>query len=372
MPYQRYREDLKRADFHHDPAQEVAIQHLQRVYDELIGNGQSTPKETRKKGWLARLIGRNADSSAVTSPVRGLYLWGSVGRGKTYVVDTFFDALPIPHKSRIHFHRFMHRVHTELKKLRQQQDPLTVVAQELAQEARVIGLDEFFVSDITDAMLLAGLLKALFANGVTLIATSNIPPDELYKNGLQRARFVPAIELIKNHMEVMHLDGGVDYRLRYLEKAEIYHCPLDEAADRVLQETFIHLAPDPGKANVSLMINDRAIATRLHADGVVLFDFEAICDGPRSQLDYIEISRCYHTVLISDVPILDWQMENQARRFLNLVDEFYDRNVTLIISAAAPIEELYQGKKLQFEYRRTVSRLHEMQSHDYLAREHLP
>jgi cell division protein ZapE len=173
-------------------------------------------------------------------------------------------------------------------------------------------------------------------------------------------------------MEVFHLDGGVDYRLRYLEKAEIYHHPLDDQADRVLEDTFTHLAPDPGRSDMILDINDRPIPTRRHADGVVMFEFTVICDGPRSQADYIEIARCYHTVLIANVPVMDWQMENQARRFLSLVDEFYDRNVKLVLSAAAPAGELYQGNKLKFEYRRAVSRLHEMQSHDYLAREHLP
>jgi cell division protein ZapE len=374
MPYQRYRKDLQQGDFHHDPAQEKAIQHLQRIHDELQTTARLTANsKTGQGGLLARLMGRNTRPPAgAAAPVTGLYLWGGVGRGKTYVVDTFFAALPLAEKKRTHFHRFIHGVHQELKQLRHQQNPLCSVAQHFAGQARVICLDEFFVSDITDAMILSGLLQALFAQGVTLITTSNIPPDELYKDGLQRARFLPAIELIKTHMEVFHLDGGVDYRLRYLEKAEIYHSPLDAGATRILEDTVTQLAPEAARTGVVLEINGRPIPTRLHADGIVLLDFEAICDGPRSQSDYIEIARCYHTVLIADVPVMDWQMENQARRFLNLVDEFYDRGVKLIVSAAAPVEKLYAGKKLQFEYRRTVSRLHEMQSHAYLAREHLP
>ena len=369
MPYERYRKDLKREDFHHDPAQEQAIRRLQRLYDALLAEPAPAPK--KKAGLLARLTNRGK-TEETTRPVRGLYLWGGVGRGKTYMVDTFYDALPIKAKERIHFHRFMRKVHTELRELKDQQDPLKIVARRFAEQARVICLDEFFVSDITDAMLLSGLLQALFDRGVTLVTTSNIPPDELYKDGLQRARFLPAIELIKEHLEILHIDDGIDYRLRYLEKAEIYHSPLDDKAERILSDTFEHLAPEPGKTNVPLEIEGRPIPTRHLADGVVWFEFKAICDGPRSQLDYIEIARLFHTVLISNIPIMDWQLENQARRFLNLVEEFYDHNVKLIVSAAATPEAIYQGNKLQFEYQRTVSRLHEMQSHDYLARRHLP
>ncbi len=370
MPYERYRKDLQHGDFQHDPAQEAAIRQLQRVYDELLATPAADPP--RRGGFLSRLMGRGPETPAPTRAVRGLYLWGGVGRGKTYLVDTFFDALPLERKKRIHFHRFMHKVHGELKGLKDQQDPLRLVARDFAQRARVICLDEFFVSDITDAMILAGLLRELFASGVTLITTSNIPPDALYRDGLQRARFLPAIEQIKTHMEVFHLDTGVDYRLRYLERAEIYHHPLDARAQKVLEDAFEHVAPAPGRGGQSLEIEGRRIPTRRLADGVVWFDFESICDGPRSQNDYIEVARCFHTVLISDVPQMDRDMEDQARRFLNLVDEFYDRNVKLIVSAAAPPETLYQGQKLRFEYQRTVSRLTEMQSKSYLARRHLP
>lgn len=370
MPYQRYRRDLLREDFHHDPAQERVILHLQRIYDELLTvpttNFPSTPRRFSLKRFIK--VGR---MDPVFQPVRGLYIWGGVGRGKTYLVDTFFDALPLERKLRTHFHRFMNKVHSNLRALKEQQDPLKIVAWQFAQEARVICLDEFFVSDITDAMLLAGLLRELFSSGTTLITTSNIQPDELYLHGLQRPRFLPAIELIKEHMDVIHIDDGMDYRLRYLEKAEIYHYPLDEQAARILGDTFDHVSPEPGHNGVVLEIEGRPIVTCRHADGVVWFDFRAICDGPRSQTDYIEIARCFHTVFISGIPIMDWQMEDQARRFLNLVDEFYDRNVKLIVSAAAPPQQIYQGSKLAFEYRRTISRLQEMQSHDYLARQHL-
>jgi cell division protein ZapE len=377
MPYERYRNDLQREGFFHDPAQERAILSLQRIYDELLGQPAPPPPpppaRTAKPGLLGRLFGSAREAATPPVPmVRGLYLWGGVGRGKTYLVDTFFAALPLERKRRLHFHQFMYQVHAALRELKGQQEPLKVVARQFAAKARVICLDEFFVSDITDAMLLYGLLRELFAGGVTLITTSNIPPDELYKDGLQRARFLPAIALLKAHLEILNVDGGVDYRLRYLEKAEIYHYPLDERADRVLSEAFEHVSPEPGQWGGELEVEGRLIPTRRQADGVVWFDFKAICDGPRSQADYLEIARCFHSVLISQVPVMDWQMENQARRFLNLVDAFYDHSVKLIISAAAPVTELYQGDKLRFEFQRTISRLQEMQSYDYLAREHLP
>ncbi len=371
MPYERYRRDLQREGFRHDPAQERAIQHLQKIYEQLLL--QPEPAPSKKPGLFTRLVGRDPPSATTRGPtVRGLYLWGGVGRGKTYLVDTFFDALPLERKQRIHFHSFMRSVHAELKQLRHQQEPLRVVARHFADRARVICLDEFFVSDITDAMLLYGLLQELFARGVTLITTSNIEPDGLYQDGLQRARFLPAIELLKQHLDVLNVDGGVDYRLRYLEKAEIYHYPLDERADQILADAFTHIAPEPGHRGGDVEIEGRFIPTLREADGIVWFNFRAICDGPRGTADYIEVARCYHTVLISNVPVMDWQMENQARRFVNLVDEFYDRGVKLILSAAAPVLELYTGEKLRFEFQRTASRLQEMQSHEYLERPHLP
>ncbi|MCP5420630.1 MAG: cell division protein ZapE [Gammaproteobacteria bacterium] len=369
MLYERYKSDLQRPGFRHDLAQEAAIRELQRIHEELLTR-QETPPPRKKSGLLARLRGPVEISPA--PPVRGLYLWGGVGRGKTYLVDTFFEVLTEERKKRLHFHRFMYQVHAILRELKEQQNPLRSVARQFAEQARIFCLDEFFVSDITDAMLLAGLLEALFAQGVTLVTTSNIPPDELYKDGLQRARFLPAIELLKRHLVVMHMDGGQDYRLLYLEKAEIYHYPGDEKADRLLYDTFLHVSPEIGKAGEVLEIEGRPIHTRRMADGVVWFDFTDICDGPRSQTDYLEIARCFHTVLISAVPVMDWQMENQARRFVNLVDVFYDHGVKLVLSAAAAPDALYRGERLKFEYQRTLSRLREMQSHDYLAREHLP
>ncbi|MCB1815336.1 MAG: AFG1 family ATPase [Candidatus Competibacteraceae bacterium] len=363
MPLDRYQDDLKRPDFKHDPAQEQAILKLQRIKDDLALQFDRPPKTSL----LARWFG----AKSTIQPVRGLYLWGGVGRGKTYLMDVFFSALPFDNKLRLHFHRFMKRVHDELRSLRDQQNPLTVVADRLAAQTRIICLDEFFVTDITDAMILAGLLQGLFERGVTLVTTSNIQPDNLYHNGLQRARFLPAIELIKTHMDIYEMDSGIDYRLRFLESAELYHFPLDSNSDAILDNAFTQLAPEPGQYNVALDIEKRSIPTRRCADGVVWFEFADICEGPRSQTDYIEISRLFHSVLIGNIPVLNREKEDPARRFLNLVDEFYDRSVKLIITADAGIDDLYQGQRLQFEYQRTISRLTEMQSHDYLAREHL-
>jgi cell division protein ZapE len=367
MLYERYKHDLTREGFRHDPAQEAAIRELQRIIDELLA--VPAPPPPKRRGLLSRFKNQLEQRP---QPVRGLYLWGGVGRGKTYLVDTFFEVLPLERKQRIHFHRFMYKVHGALNTLKEQQNPLQHIARQFAEQTRILCLDEFFVADITDAMLLAGLLEALFSNGVTLITTSNIPPDALYRDGLQRARFVPAIALLKEHTVVLHMDGGTDYRLLYLEKAAVYHHPSDDKAVRILLDTFEHVSPEAGQIGVVLEIENRPIPTQRLADGVVWFDFPDICDGPRSQVDYLEIARCFHTVLIANIPVMDWRMENQARRFLNLVDVFYDHGVKLIISAAAPPESLYQGDKLKFEYQRTLSRLQEMQSHDYLAKEHLP
>jgi cell division protein ZapE len=261
-------------------------------------------------------------------------------------------------------------VHGELTELEGEADPLERVADRLAADALVLCFDEFFVSDITDAMILGGLMEALFKRGVTLVATSNIIPDELYRDGLQRQRFLPAIELVKRHTEVVNVDGGVDYRLRALEQAELYHFPLDEEANRSLLRSFEALAPEPGRQWERLEINGRYLSCRWVADDVVWFEFAELCDGPRSQNDYIELARIYHAVLVGNVPQMGAGSDDQARRFINLVDEFYDRNVKLILSAEVPILELYHGTRLEFEFQRTVSRLREMQSHEYLSRSH--
>ncbi|MGC3872053.1 cell division protein ZapE [Halomonas sp. GXIMD04776] len=377
-PMARYRDDLERDGFEYDPAQEKAVQHLQRLYDELL----ATPRQTlvastadkgvksRVKGFLGRR--RSSPATPALPEVKGLYFWGGVGRGKTYLVDTFYDALPFPDKMRTHFHRFMQRVHNELGHYKGQKNPLDLIAGKFAREARVICFDEFFVKDITDAMILANLLEALFANGVVLVTTSNIVPDDLYRDGLQRSRFLPAIELLKRHCNVVNVDSGIDYRLRALERVELFHVPLSAEATRLLEQSFRAIAGAEGERETAIEINHRLLTARREHEDVVWFDFAMLCDGPRSQNDYIELARDFHTVLVSDVPRMGPSSEDQARRFISMVDEFYDRGVKLLMSAAAPIEQLYHGDKLAFEFERTLSRLQEMQSREYLALPHQP
>lgn len=367
-PRERYQSDLKRDDFSYDPAQEQAVELLQAMYERLLASDH-TPAQSLSQKLLGRF-----KAKAAPKPVKGLYFWGGVGRGKTYLMDAFYDALPFERKMRAHFHRFMQRVHKELRELEGEKNPLELVADRISADARVICFDEFFVSDITDAMILGGLFELLFERGVSLVATSNIVPDGLYKNGLQRARFLPAIAMIKQYTEVVNVDGGVDYRLRALEQAELYHCPLDPEADISLQRSFDSLNPDAEhvEENFPLDINSRPILARKVSDDLAWFEFVELCDGPRSQNDYIELAREFHSVLISNVPKMGAKNDDQARRFINLVDEFYDRNVKLVMSAEVGLAELYEGGRLEFEFERTQSRLLEMQSHDYLALEHRP
>jgi cell division protein ZapE len=298
-----------------------------------------------------------------------VYLWGGVGRGKTFLMDLFHAHAGIPVR-RVHFHRFMKDVHARLHELRDLSDPLIRVATGMSGDARVLCLDELYVSDIADAMILAGLFDAFVQQGVVLVCTSNTPPDGLYRDGLQRARFLPAIALLERHTLVINVDAGIDYRLRQLEKAPLYLDSGVPGTEVRMLERFEAIAGSPGVVNETLAIEGRPIATQRAAADVVWFDFAAICDGPRSQSDYVEIARDFHTLLVSGVPRLDAASDNQARRFIALVDELYDRNVKLVVSAAAPPAELYRGERLQFEFDRTRSRLVEMQSHDYLARPH--
>jgi cell division protein ZapE len=365
-PWELYQADLKRDDFSYDAAQEMAVKHLQRLYDDLVAAEARRANKGILDKFAARFSRKNPD------PEKGLYFWGGVGRGKTYLVDTFFDALPIKRKMRTHFHRFMQRVHRDLTGLAGEKNPLTIVADRIADEAVVICFDEFFVSDIGDAMILGGLMQELFARGVTLVATSNIVPDGLYRDGLQRDRFIPAIKLLNRFTEVVNVDSGVDYRLRTLEQAELYHFPLDSGAEASLKKSFDGLVHDPRHVclNQNVEILGRHIKARAVCEDVAWFDFYQLCDGPRSQNDYIELGKLFHAIIISDVPQMSIKNDDLARRFINLIDEFYDRGVKVVMSANAAIPDIYTHGKLEFEFQRTTSRMLEMQSRDYLAKEH--
>jgi len=342
--------------FELDQAQRSAASAFSRLYGQLqASNGQ--------RGLFARL--------RKPVPVRGIYLWGPVGRGKSFLMDAFFEAAPTPSKRRVHFHRFMQHVHQELRVLQGREEPLRTVAQRVADEATLLCLDEFHVVDIGDAMLMRGLLEGLGRAGVTLVTTSNQHPDQLYLHGLQRGQFLPAIEHIKKHMDVVEMAGPSDYRLRALEQAGVYHTPLGQEAENAQRAAFEAVAGEPGAADAALEIEGRSLVARRVAAGVAWFDFAELCDGPRGTADYIELARRYHTILVSGVPRFEARMAEIARRFTWMVDEFYDRRVKLILSAAASPPELYVGVPMRPEVERTVSRLIEMQTSRYLSQPHL-
>lgn len=359
----RYLAELAEHGHEPDAAQLQAVRRLDDLRRRLLAREADT-------AWfsigLLSLLGRRRS----TDPERGVYLWGGVGRGKTRLLDLFFDELPLVAKRRVHFHQFMHDVHAELATLKEVESPLERVAGRIAAEVRVLCFDELFVSDITDAMLLGGLFDALFRRGVTLVVTSNTPPGQLYRDGLQRQRFLPAIALLEKHMEVLEVDAGNDYRLRQLERAPIYLGPGVEDRERLLTQKFIELAGSAGTADTTIRVLGRAVPVRRIALGVAWFDFDALCRTARSAEDYLELARLYHTLFVSGVPVLGAGDDDAARRWIALVDECYDRGVKLVIEADAAPDALYNGERLAFEFARTTSRLVEMQSHDYLARPH--
>ena len=348
-----------------DAAQERALRSLERVYGELKAS-------ERLENSIVRLLARKR-------VVRGVYLWGGVGRGKSFLMDGFCDCVPFARKRRIHFHRFMQRIHLDMRERQGQADPLTGIAREMARRVRLLCLDEFHITDITDAMLMRRLLEGLFERGVTLVTTSNFAPDELYRYGLQRNQFLPAIDLIEQNLEVIEMDGGTDYRLRELERAGVYHAVANGDA-RLAQafDTMVGHAPGLGG---ELEIESRMIRVRREAGGVAWFDFQELCDGPRAKADYIELARRYHTVLLSGVPRFTAADADKLRRFVWLIDEFYDRRVKLMIAAAAPALDLIDGPASTDRFQaglnvslkeRLVSRLTEMQTRDYLMQPHLP
>ena len=360
LPSQHYDAGVARGDWQSDSAQRAVLVEFDRIARELV--------ERESAGLLARLRAR----LSAPDPTPGLYLWGGVGRGKTFLMDVFYEHLPIAQKRRIHFHRFMREVQASLRDLAGTEDPLAVVAENIARDQRVLCLDEFFVSDIGDAMILGGLLKHLFERGVCLVTTSNTPPVNLYREGLQRDRFLPAIALIEAHCRVIEIVSTQDWRLRTLAQARVYHTPLGHGAERALNDCFLRISHGVVRPDRAIRVHDRPIAVERLGRDVVWFAFEALCEGPRAVADYIEIGKGYGTVIVSGLPQFTPQMEDPARRFIELVDEFYDRHVKLVLSGAVPIVDLYDGNRLRAEFARTESRLIEMQSEAYLALEHKP
>ena len=352
---QSYQQALSERGFAADAAQYRAVERLQQSYDAWVAY------KSRRSSALRRLINR-------PDIPRGVYLWGGVGRGKSFLMDSYYSVLPLARKTRVHFHEFMRSVHRELDDLKGIADPLDEVARRIAKKYRMICFDEFHVSDIADAMILYNLLRALFAHGVTFIMTSNYAPDTLYPDGLHRDRMLPAIALLKEHLDVLNVDAGVDYRKRILEQVDAYHTPLGAQADSALREAFMRIA-EVADEDPHVNIEARDIRCLRRAGGVIWFDFATLCGGPRSQNDYLEIASRFHTVILSDIPEMSAGMSSQARRFTWLIDVFYDHKVKLLISAAVPPEELYTQGMLANEFHRTVSRIIEMQSTDYMLSE---
>lgn len=369
-PTSRYTHALNEGSHQPDNVQKEAVTRLDAIYQQIVTKEAPAPERGGLMAKFGKFLGKREPDSH--TPVRGLYMWGGVGRGKTWLMDLFYQSLPGTRKQRLHFHRFMLRVHEELSALQGHSDPLEIVADRFKAETDVLCFDEFFVSDITDAMLLGGLMKALFARGITLVATSNIPPDELYRNGLQRARFLPAIDAIKQHCDIMNVDTGVDYRLRTLTRAHLWLSPLNDETTKQMDTLWQALAGTPRDSAPTLDINHRPMTTLGVENQTLAVSFTTLCVDARSQHDYIALSRLFHTVMLFDVPVMSPLMESEARRFIALVDEFYERHVKLVVSAAVPLYEIYQGERLKFEFQRCLSRLQEMQSEEYLKRSHMP
>lgn len=364
----QYKKALQQPDRVHDTAQEQAIVKLEELSRTLV-TGHKNPFFT-----LLKKI--SPFESHYPEPVRGLYIWGGVGRGKTWLMNMFYEELDIDEKYRVHFHHFMLDIHARLGELSQskkhQKNPLKHVAKNLAKRYRLLCIDEFIVTNITDAMILSELLHALFRHRICLVATSNRVPDDLYLNGLQRERFLPAIELIKSHTEVFHLDNGVDHRTTLLEQSDVYYTPATDDTWQQIRTRMQELSVTQVIENRALTVLNRELKTISCSEDVVWFDFDVICTSPRAAQDYIELAQQFNTVIVSNIPIMDEYSDDRARRFIYLIDELYDRNVKLIASAAAPPEKLYQGDMLEFAFHRTSSRLIEMRSHQYLSQSHRP
>lgn len=350
-----YRHTLAQRGFSTDEAQLRAIARLQRAYDEWVAY------KARRSTPFKRLINR-------PEVPRGVYMWGGVGRGKSFLMDSFYSVVPVVRKTRLHFHEFMRAVHAELDELKGVANPLDQVAARIAKKYRLICFDEFHVSDIADAMILYNLLRALFDNGVSFVMTSNYVPDALYPDGLHRDRMLPTIQLLKDRLDVMNVDAGIDYRKRALEQVQVYHVPLGAQSDRALRHAFAGIAETVDE-DPRIHIESREIKALRRAGGVIWFDFATLCGGPRSQNDYLEIASRFHTVILSGIPAMSAAMSSEARRFTWLVDVLYDHKVKLIMSAEVTPEELYTQGMLANEFHRTVSRIMEMQSREYMESE---
>ena len=365
-----YQEAISSGEMLADPHQAILIEALSPVYDALTSSASASQTDENKKSSVfsrfLSLVGHEEDVET-TQPVKGVYIWGGVGRGKTFIVDFFFKSLPIQKKQRTHFHSFMKSVHDQIRLLGRIEDPLQAVAKEISSNTRVLCLDEMHVNDITDAMLLGGLFQYLFEDGVTLITTSNIKPSGLYEGGLQRKRFLPAIALLEKYTEVINSDGEMDYRMRTFETANVYQIGKGEVVESELNRYFVELiGEDAETSSEPVKVNSREIPVKQQCKAVAWFDFEALCLSSRSTLDYIELATRFSTILISNIPVMSAMQDDAARRFVNLIDEFYDRGVNVVISAEAAPENLYTGDRLAFEFQRTVSRLMEMRSKEYL------
>ncbi|CDG84098.1 cell division protein ZapE [Janthinobacterium agaricidamnosum] len=350
-----YQNALQQRDFKPDDAQRRAVDRLQRAYEEWVAF------KARRSNGLKRLILR-------PEVPRGVYMWGGVGRGKSFLMDSFYSVVPLVRKTRLHFHEFMRGVHRQLDELKGVADPLDEVARRIAKKYRLICFDEFHVSDIADAMILYNLLSALFANGVSFIMTSNYDPDLLYPDGLHRNRMLPTIALLKEKLDVMNIDAGIDYRSRALEQVDSYYTPLGAAADKALRHAYASVA-ETADDDSRILIESREIRCLRRAGGIIWFDFATLCGGPRSQNDYLEIASRFHTVILSGIPAMSAAQSSEARRFTWLIDVFYDQKVKLLMSAEVPPEELYTNGTLSNEFHRTVSRIVEMQSREYMEKE---
>ncbi len=365
---EQYKKALQQPDMVHDTMQQQAIMKLEALNQALTSNNKNTLLDAIKK--------RSPFKRHQPQPVKGLYFWGAVGRGKTWLMNLFYEELDINEKYRIHFHHFMLDIHEKLGTLNRQKkrskNPLQQIARDLSKKYKLLCIDEFIVTNITDAMILSELLHALFKHQVCLVATSNRVPDDLYLNGLQRDRFLPAIELIKRHTEVVQLDGGIDHRTSLLEQADVFYTPVTENTQQKIEQRMQELAITPVAKNTTLNILNREIKTICCSEDIAWFDFAVICTAPRAAQDYIELAQQFNTIIVSNIPVMDQHSDDKARRFIYLIDELYNRNVKLIASAAANPEKLYQGDMLEFAFRRASSRLIEMRSHQYLSQSHKP